>query len=230
VRADSVRASLPGSERTLLLVLAVLGAQGHAGRRGRERLWEHHRYLLALLRYKLADDDLAEDLLQETYAAFLRLAPPPDFQSDAKLRNYLVSIAMNKLRDHFRGKDSPARRLDFRSRQEAEAWIDNLPSRDEGVEDRLARDAEDGERRALAALAMESLPEAQRRILELKFTHNLGNMEICQRMGLGIKAVESLLFRAKKAFEAKFVSLARKANGSAPGRVNKGRGRAADEA
>lgn len=219
---DHANFTPPDSQLRLLLVLAALSADASAEEKNllRGKLWEHHRYLLAMLRFKARDEDVAEDILQETYAAFLRRSVRPVFSSDRSLRNYLVSIALNKLRDHYRGKESPQRRIEFRSQEEAEAWIENLASQAERPEDLIARQAEESERRGMVALAMESLPESYRAILDLKFAQGLGNEEIGSRLSLGLKAAESLLFRAKKAFSKEFTKLSLRANDSSFGRVH----------
>lgn len=221
-RVDNSDGARKGSERLFLLVLAALdqGISPEEGQRLRAALWEHHRYLLAMLRYKTGDEDLAEDLLQDTYAAFLRRQDRPRFSGPEKLRNYLVSIALNKLRDHFRGKDAPRRRFEFRSEEEAESWIESLPSAEAGPEERLAGQAEEEERRALVTLAMEAIPEAHRAALELKFAMDLGNEEIASRLGLGLKAAESLVFRARQSFRKEFMKASLEPNGSASGRVH----------
>jgi RNA polymerase sigma-70 factor (ECF subfamily) len=191
---------------------------GAPGKGIRESLWEQHRYLLAMLKYKTGNDDEAEDILQETYLAFLRAAEKPggisapSFRNPTKLRNYLISIALNKLRDRYRGKGSPKRRLEFRSREEAEAWLDGLPSPEPGQDQVLADAEEDQERRDAAALAMEGLSDDHRRVLELKFVRGLGNPETAAEMGLGVKALESLLFRAKAAFKKEFLKTTAIAN------------------
>jgi RNA polymerase sigma-70 factor, ECF subfamily len=213
----SPRGSGLDSHDLLILVAAAVSPPGEGGGI-REALWEQHRYLLALLKFKTGNDGEAEDLLQETYLAFLRAMERPggpsaaSFRNPTKLRNYLISIALNKLRDHYRGKNSPLRRLEFRSREEAEAWLDGLPSLEPGQDQALADAEEDRERRDAAALAMEGLSGDHRRVLELKFARGLGNGEAAAEMGLGVKALESLLFRAKAAFKKEFLKTAAAAN------------------
>ncbi len=178
-------------------------------------LWDEHQYLLALLVYKLGDDDLAQDILQETYLAFLRSGSRPRFSDAKKLRNYLVTIALNKIRDYYRSAASPSRRLCFRTEEEADAWLASLPSGEAGPAEGLERELEDRRRQALVALAMEALPQQQRLVLELKFTQGLDNPQAAARMGIGIKALESLLFRAKAAFKKEFIKAGQSANESA---------------
>jgi RNA polymerase sigma-70 factor (ECF subfamily) len=217
------------SASLLIVLLAAVADRGRTApdeeRRLRDALWEHHRYLLSLLRYKTGSDETAEDLLQETYLSFLRNSAsrdaiasrgaetspaegyPPRFQDSKKLKNYLTTIALNKVRDYFRGPHSPSRRLSFRNPEEAEAWLENLPAREAGQEERLADEAEAAERRNLTAAAMERLPERYRGALELKFARGMDNPAAAAALGLGIKALESLLVRAKAAFKKEFLAL-----------------------
>jgi RNA polymerase sigma-70 factor (ECF subfamily) len=210
-----------------LLCLALAVPAGPEGAGLREALWRHHHYLLALLRCRCGDSDLADDLLQETYLAILRAPRLPDFPDDRHLRNYLVGAALNKLRDHFRGRDAPSRRLAFRNTQDLEDWIDGLPDPAADHAAAFHRREDDQERLDLVALALESLPERWAEILRHKFIGNLDNPTIAAKLGLGVKAVESLLHRAKAGFKAEFERLSLSADGSAAGDVDpKGKGRA----
>ena len=67
---------------------------------------------------------------------------------------------------------------------------------------------------------MENLAERYRNILTYKFNANLENAEIAEKMGIGIKAAESLIFRAKAAFKKEFRKLALKENGFFDDMVN----------
>ena len=208
----------------VLQTLAVT-SQGPEGDSLRKALVSQHHYLLALLRYKTGDESLAEDLLQETYLAFLALAPDPRRFADlTKLKNYLVTIALNKLRDHWRREGgSKGRRTLFRSRKELDEWLENLPSAHAGPARELQEKEEEDRRNRAVALAMEKLPDRHRIVLGLKFTEDLDNGGIAARMGIGVKAVESLLVRAKAGFRKEFENVALRENGSPGERVDRGR-------
>jgi RNA polymerase sigma factor CnrH len=193
----------------------------------KRRLIEQHHYLLALLRYKTRDDSLAEDLLQESYLAFLSANPDPSrFADGVKLRNYLVTIALNKLRDHWRKEGGAKRRsVLFRSREDLNDWMESLPS-NQGDPTKALIDREEDETLSRAvAFAMERLPEGQRRALELKFAKDMDNPSIAEELGLGVKAVESLLFRAKARFRKEFEKTGLGENEAGAERVDYGRDR-----
>ncbi len=217
----------------LLAITATPGmpeACGLSGDEFKKRLIDHHHYLLALLRFKTGDEMLAEDLLQDTYLAFLRTNPDPRrFDSDAKLKNYLITIALNKLRSHFRsGKGGFPGKTVFASSEELTYYLDNLPSKHPEAEESLIAAEEKQQTADAVALAMERLPERQRRILELKFTRGLDNPQISAELSLGVKAVESLLFRAKAQFKKEFEKITLEENVYPSLAVNK-RGQAGHE-
>lgn len=209
-----VGSSCPSSElfRLILGLMAATTPEDGGGKADRalsDRLWVFHARLLAFIRYRVSDEDLAQDILSETYLAYLRRNKGLEaFRDEAALRNYLMAIAANKLRDHFRrGEEKSGRRLRFGSQEELELWLEALPDAAPGHEDALAAAEEEAERKRLVAAVMAVLPERYRRILALKFTEGLGNPAIAERLGLGIKAVESLLVRAKAAFRDEFEGL-----------------------
>ncbi len=198
----------------ILLYLSVSPAPGYPSA-FTQALLSHHHYLLALLRFKTGDESLAEDLLQETYLAFLSANPDPArFNTDKKLKNYLITIALNKLRSHFRGETGRSmKKTVFRTREDLDLWIENLPSRFPEPSAVLIEREDLAFRDRAVALAMERIPDRQRQVLELKFTKGLENPEIGAALDLGIKAVESLLFRAKAQFKKEFEKIALSENG-----------------
>jgi RNA polymerase sigma-70 factor (ECF subfamily) len=191
-----------------------------------ERLWACHGRILAFLRYRTSSDELAEDILSETYLAFLQGgAPNSAFRDDQALRNYLMTVAVNKLRDHYRrAGNQSARRWQFRSREGLDQWLDNLVDEHADPAARVVEADDAARRQRLVASVMAVLPDRYRVVLNLKFTQDQSNPEIARRMELGIKAVESLLVRAKAAFRAEFERQAL-ANEGTPKRVNVGKGR-----
>ena len=217
--------SIPPSESLLDLVFLSMAADGGSASGPaselRQALWDHHRYLLSLLRYKTGSDEIAEDLLQDTYLSFLRNADRPVFSDSGKLKNYLITIALNKVRDYYRSVGAPSRLIAFKTAEEANAWLENLPSLDSGHAERLVERADAEERRNLVGLVMERLPEKYRSLLEVKFTQGLDNPEAALKLGIGIKALESRLFRAKAAFKKEFLQISLFANEKNGNAVNK---------
>ena len=201
------------------LFLAVTGSGEVFSRTEVERLVDkHHQYLLALLRFKTGSSETAMELLQETYLSFLNTAARTGsrkrFKDETAIRNYLITIALNKVKNHY--KRSSRERLNnhvFSSTEEMDDCFSIISSGEASAEERLIADERERKLKACTALAMEKIQERYRLVLEYKFTHGLDNPQIAGTMGIGIKAAESLLFRAKAAFKKEFRKIALKENG-----------------
>lgn len=122
----------------------------------------------------------AEDITQEVFLRLWLKAAEFD-ASKARLTTWLHRMAHNLAIDHLR-------------KRQREAPL-------EGVEDfESAADEETGDpRRVLQALMQ--LPERQRSALTLTYYQDLSNREVADIMGLGTRAVESLLVRARSALK-----------------------------
>ena len=60
------------------------------------------------------------------------------------------------------------------------------------------------EQQAMLEAAIQELPERQKMALNLCFYEGLSNREAAEIIGVGVKALESLLMRAKKSLKEKF--------------------------
>lgn len=62
----------------------------------------HGDYLFSLAKYKLNDDDLAKDMLQETF--FAAIKAKDGFRGDSSERTWLARILNNKIIDYYRSR------------------------------------------------------------------------------------------------------------------------------
>lgn len=145
--------------------------------------------------------DLAEDLAQETL--LVALARIADFDGRSSLRTWLLGIAKNKVRESLR-----ARR--------ARALGDILVATDDQVLEALARieseplppaALEREETRAFVGATLASLPEAYREALTERYIEGRSVPETARTQGRGVKAAESTLHRARRAFRDTFTAL-----------------------
>lgn len=181
-----------------------------------ERLvFRHYRYLLSLLRFKLRDDPAAEDLLQDALAAFLGSIQTrkPRFASEKALKNYLTTIALNKVRDHFRAHRLSVKRIKtFTRTEDLDGFLENISSKEGNPEEDVLRSERQNDARRAVSLVMERLSPEYREILGLKYVSEKRNSQISEALGISVKAVESRLFRAKTEFRALFEKLLLKEN------------------
>ena len=122
----------------------------------------------------------AEDITQEVFLRLWLKAAEFD-ASKARLTTWLHRMAHNLAIDHLRKRQREA------------------PP--EGVEDFESAADEETDDPARVLQALMQLPERQRSALTLTYYQDLSNREVADIMGLGTRAVESLLVRARSALK-----------------------------
>lgn len=139
-----------------------------------------YRYLVAMI----GDEDVAEELLQETFAAlvdaFHRRRERPD-----DVAAYCFGVARNLVRRHRRRAAGPVT-----SSAELPDVTDGRPTAEHDVAVRQELE------RALAALDM--LEDAAREVVVLRFVEDLSLAEIADRTALPIGTVKSHIHRARR--------------------------------
>src|SRR5881227_2817361 len=148
--------------------------------RSLERLYKKHagdvyRYALVVLRNEADAEDVTQTTFMNAYRAFERGERPRNAQ------NWLIAIAHNVCRQHFRQSQRRPNEVAF-DEDVAEAVVD---------EDSIS--AEDI-RRALGHLAFN-----QRSALVMRELEGRSYQEIAEILGVSVSAVETLIFRARRA-------------------------------
>ena len=133
-----------------------------------------------LVKRHLRDDDLAREYTQQT---FFRLhGARHDFRSDGKLRPWLLAIAMNLVRGHWR-------------RQKRRPHVDHDLDREAApVPERSPMELEQRAVKLRDALAL--LPEGQREVIELHWLQELPYAEVAEIVGSSEGAVRVRAHRA----------------------------------
>ena len=137
------------------------------------------RGVWAFLLRRTGDEQVAEDLLQETYYRFLRTER--DYESDDHRRHYLFRIASNVANDTLRRR---------RDRGTASVDPESLGS--------PVDEASVSRKRTDLARAMTHLNPRQREALWLAYAEGASHEEIAGILGLRKGSVKPLLFRARK--------------------------------
>jgi len=154
--------------------------------------------------------DVAEDLAQETLLTALRSIER--FDGRSSLRTWLCGIARNKVRESRRAR-------------EARSFGDILVAADDDVLTALGRiesevlpDAilEREETRAFVGATLASLPDSYRHALTERYVEGRSVPETARASGRGVKAAESTLHRARRAFRDAFEALVRHAGDDVP--------------
>jgi RNA polymerase sigma-70 factor (ECF subfamily) len=148
------------------------------------------------------DTELAEDVVQETFAK--ALADIDRFDPErGSLRAWLITLSRNVVRDHMRARQRLAvvetwDRID-QALSQAFAALDQRPLSDEVIERAETRD--------LVNMTIANLPDQYRTVLERKYIEGVSVSELAAWLGMSPDAAKSLLARARRAFREAFCTL-----------------------
>jgi RNA polymerase sigma-70 factor (ECF subfamily) len=174
---------------------------------GREAAFEEFfdSYFPGLYRFALArmrDEGAAEEVVQ---AALCRaVSKLHTYRGEAALFTWLCTFCRHEISAYYKRHRSGA----------AVALVEDVPEVRAALESlalEAAQAVEDDSRRAelarLVQMTLDHLPPKYGRALELKYLEGVPVKEIAERLGLGPKAVESLLTRARDAFRDGFAAV-----------------------
>ncbi len=139
-------------------------------------LQRHSAPLLASLRAALGNREDAREVLQETWLRAYRNLD--QLREPARLRAWLVSIALNLARAHHRR--AHGREFDAPGRD------DPAPPPELGAE--VGADLEEREERARLRELMARLPARQREVVDLRVNHELSHAEIAELLAISPEA------------------------------------------
>ena len=148
------------------------------------------------------DQDLAEEIVQRTMCIVVRKMKT--YRGEALLFTWLCQICRNETQALLR-----QRRIEMNT----VVGIEDHPAVQAAMESFFATDdrpdsaLRDNEIVQFVRATLDHLPEKYARALELKYIHGYSVDEIGEAMGIGTKAAESVLSRARSAFKDGFRSL-----------------------
>ena len=140
--------------------------------------------LLNFIARYIGDRSMAEDITQEVFLRIYRAAPR--FQAKTKVSTWIFQIAYNQALTEL-GRCKRRRNL----------WQALYRRGEEASEELLAEPLERHEQTEEIIAMLGSLPENQKAALLLRINENLSYREIADVLGVSVKSVESLLFRAR---------------------------------
>jgi RNA polymerase sigma-70 factor (ECF subfamily) len=144
-----------------------------------------HPSLFRYLQRLTGDDDVAEDIAQESFVRLLRQSLP-----ESEIRPWLFTVAMNLVRDRARKSERRQRLL-----TSAPSLVTRTPLPDE--------DMERAERIAAVRQVLQRLPERDRQLLLMR-EEGFKYDEIARVIGVAPASVGTLIARALKKFVAEF--------------------------
>ena len=139
----------------------------------------HSRRVKDYIRMMLKDDELAEDLFQETFIKAVRVIDDGRYTDNSKFLSWVLRIAHNQVIDYFRAQKQS------KLINESEAGYDlfgSLKLADRNVEDRMVAEQIEADVRQL----IELLPEEQREVVVMRYYSDMSFKEIAEQTGVSI--------------------------------------------
>jgi len=169
----------------------------------------YRKYKVRLLNFisqKVERREDAEEILQDTFISALDSLPL--FRCQSSFYTWLCAIARHEIADFYRKKR--LKTIVFSRFPQLQKIVSRALSPEAALE---AKELE-GE----VILCLKSLSEGYARILRLKYIDGLSYQEIGRKLKVSAKAVESKVFRARKAFAQSWQSRAYAAENLPPDR------------
>lgn len=152
-------------------------------------LHRHRDAVFRIARASCGDEDAALDITQQSFiSAFAALGR---YDRTRPFAHWIARIALNKCRDRARRRKLRAL-FSFALPEDHEP---NMPDPAVGADDALA----DRQELARAMAAIARLPASQREVLVLRGVEGMAEAEVAALLGITGKAVETRLYRARRA-------------------------------
>ncbi len=142
----------------------------------------HQRELFSFIYYKLMDEDLANDIFQDTFMKIIVTLKEGRYNEEGKFILWAKRIAHNLIIDHFRLKSKNQKISETTYENEEFSIFDLLREPSENIEDQLITAQIHGDLAKMLVL----LPENQREVIKLRFFDGLSFKEIAEHTDTSI--------------------------------------------
>jgi len=157
-------------------------------------------YLFNYAVVRVSDEEIAKDLIQETFIAGLNSAK--NFKGQATERTWLISILKRKIIDHYRKINSKKGKAEVRIQ-----YSNSSDSEGDWLEEQVADPSSITENDSLEnkelGLAIQScidqLPVNQRHVFTMKTIRGLSTEDICKEMNINPSNLWVMIHRARTA-------------------------------
>ena len=169
----------------------------------------HQKELFSFIFYKLMDEELANDVFQDTFMKIIVSLKEGRYNDDGKFILWAKRIAHNLIIDHFRLKNKYVKISETTYENEEFSIFDLLRETEENIEDRLVTKQiyED------LMNMMIYLPENQQEVIKLRFFDGLSFKEIAEQTNTSINTtlgrVRYALINMRKIMEENQIILTR---------------------
>lgn len=169
----------------------------------------HQKDLYSFIYYKLMDEDLANDIFQDTFIKIIVTLKEGRYNEEGKFILWAKRIAHNLIIDHFRLKSKNQKISETTYENEEFSIFDLLREPSENIEDHLVTQQIYSDLTKMIVL----LPENQREVLRLRFYDGLSFKEIAEQTETSINTtlgrVRYALINLRKIMEENKIILTR---------------------
>ncbi len=160
----------------------------------------HADYLFNYAIVRVSDEEIAKDLIQDTFIAGLKSAK--NFKGQATERTWLIAILKRKIIDHYRKINSKKGKAEVRIQ-----YNPNSDSDGNWLEEQVAdpgsiveNDALENEELGLAIqMCIDQLPLNQRKVFTMKTVRGLSTEDICKELNINPSNLWVMIHRARTA-------------------------------
>jgi len=157
-------------------------------------------YLFNYAVVRVSDEEIAKDLIQETFIAGLKSAK--NFKGQASERTWLIAILKRKIIDHYRKINSKKGKAEVRLQYNASSDTDGDWLEEQVADPRslAENDALENEELGLAIQScIDQLPKKQRQVFTMKTVRGLSTEDICKELNINPSNLWVMIHRARTA-------------------------------
>ena len=172
-------------------------------------IYRHQKELFTFIVYKINDEDLANDIFQDTFIKIIVMLKEGRYNEEGKFILWAKRIAQNLIIDHFRAKAKNVKVSETTFESEDFSIFDLIREPSENIEDQLVslQIQED------LLKMLHFLPENQQEVIKLRFFDGLSFKEIAEQTDMSINTtlgrVRYALINLRKIMEEKNIILTR---------------------
>lgn len=169
----------------------------------------HQKELFTFIFYKLNDEDLANDVFQDTFIKIIVMLKEKRYNEEGKFILWAKRIAYNLIIDYFRAKSKTVKVSETTFDNEEYSIFDLIREPSENIEDQLvSHQIQDDLQKML-----QYLPENQQEVIKLRFYDGLSFKEIADHTDMSINTtlgrVRYALINLRKIMEENNIVLTR---------------------
>ncbi|MBS1570990.1 MAG: sigma-70 family RNA polymerase sigma factor [Bacteroidetes bacterium] len=142
----------------------------------------HQKEIFSTIFYKVLDDDLSNDIFQDTFMKAIVFIKENRYNDEGKFVIWLKRIANNLIIDYYRAKSRKKTISETQQNEQEFSIFDFLPSNTDNIEEQLVKSQiiEDIKKMLIY------LPENQQEIIQLRFFEELSFKEIAEKTNTSI--------------------------------------------